>query len=171
MTTPIQVIGSPLLALRAQGARLPAPEGFADSRMGEVFIWRLFNQVAIRPFVWGEPTDTAAVERTLAEDVPRVLDYLETQLPRDGFVFGDVSIADVSIATFFRNAAFARFRVDAGRWPISAAFVERVLAIDAFARLRPIEEALMRVPPPRHRDPTARRHADMSGRVSRARRS
>jgi glutathione S-transferase len=126
-------------------------EEFADSRMGEVFIWRLFNQVAIRPFVWGEPTDPAVVERTLSEDIPRVLDYLETQVPRDGFVFGDVSIADVSIATFFRNAAFARFRIDAGRWPITAAFVERVLAIDAFARLRPIEEALMRTPPTRHR--------------------
>lgn len=126
-------------------------EEFADSRMGEVFIWRLFNQVAIKPFVWGEPTDRAMVERTLAEDVPQVLDYLETQLPPDGFVFGDVSIADVSIATFFRNAAFARFRVDASRWPITAAFVDRVLAIDAFARLRPIEEALMRRPPTEHR--------------------
>jgi hypothetical protein len=30
-----------------------------------------------------------------------------------------------------------------------------VLAIDAFARLRPIEEALMRVPPSRHRDALA----------------
>ncbi len=126
-------------------------EEFADTRMGEVFIWRLFNQVAIRPFVWGEPTDAAVVDRALREDVPRVLDYLETQLPASGFVFGDLSIADVSIATFFRNAAFARFRIDAARWPTTAAFVERVLAIDAFARLRPIENALMRRPPAEHR--------------------
>jgi len=28
-------------------------EEFADTRMGDVFIWRLFNQVVIRPFVWG----------------------------------------------------------------------------------------------------------------------
>jgi glutathione S-transferase len=119
--------------------------------MGEVFIWRLFNQVAIRPFVWGEPTDTALVERTLAEDVPQVLDYLERQVPAEGFLFADVSIADVAIATFFRNAAFARFRIDATRWPATAAFVDRVLAIEAFARLRPIEQALMRRPPTEHR--------------------
>ena len=33
-------------------------EEYADSRMGEVFIWRLFNQVAIKPNVWGEQTTT-----------------------------------------------------------------------------------------------------------------
>ena len=32
-------------------------EEFADTRMGDVFIWRLFNQVAIGPAVWGRPTD------------------------------------------------------------------------------------------------------------------
>ena len=31
-------------------------EEFADTRMGEVLIWRLFNQVAINPFVWGKRT-------------------------------------------------------------------------------------------------------------------
>jgi glutathione S-transferase len=61
--------------------------------MGEVFIWRLFNQVAIRPFVWGEQTDTAVVQRTPREDVPQVLDYLETQLPAGGFLFGSRSVA------------------------------------------------------------------------------
>src|SRR6478736_3479543 len=42
-------------------------EEFADTRMGDVFIWRLFNQLAIRPFVWGEKTDEALVAKTLAE--------------------------------------------------------------------------------------------------------
>jgi glutathione S-transferase len=90
-------------------------EEFADSRMGEVFIWRLFNQVAIKPTVWGEQTDKTVVEKTLQEDIPQVLDYLETQAPVEGFLFGNVSIADISIACFFRNAAFARFQVDAAR--------------------------------------------------------
>src|SRR5262249_28621685 len=99
----------------ADRARARWLEEFADSRIGEVFIWRLFNQVAINPFVWGEPTDSAIVEKTLQEDIPQVLGYLETQVPCDGFVFGRVSIADISIAAFFRNGAFAGFSVDAGR--------------------------------------------------------
>jgi glutathione S-transferase len=130
-------------------------EEFADTRMGEVFIWQLFNQVAIRPFVWGEPTDTEVVERTLRQDVPQVLDYLETQLPADRFLFGGISVADVAVGTFFRNAAFARFRVDAGRWPVTAAFVERVLGIDGFAKLRPFETTLLRTPLAQQREALA----------------
>ena len=87
-------------------------EEYADSRMGEVFIWRLFNQIAIKPTVWGEQTNKSEVEKTLREDIPQVLDYLETQVPAKGFIFGSVSIADISIASFFRNAAFARFQMD-----------------------------------------------------------
>ena len=135
----------------ADRARARWLEEFADSRMGEVFIWRLFNQVAINPFVWGEQTDTAILEKTLQEDIPQVLDYLETQAPPEGFLFGNVSIADISIATFFRNAAFARFRVDASRWPMTAAFVDRVLVLESFATLKPFEERLIRTPITQHR--------------------
>jgi glutathione S-transferase len=126
-------------------------EEFADTRMGEVFIWRLFNEVSIKPFLWGEPTDQARLQKTLTEDVPHVLDYLEGELPAEGFLFGDVAVADVAIATFFRNAAFARFTVDAARWPKTAAFVERVLGIEAFRRLAPIENKMIRTPPVEHR--------------------
>jgi glutathione S-transferase len=139
----------------ADRARARWLEEFADTRMGEVFIWRLFNQVAIKPFVWGEATDQAVVQKTLAEDVPQVLDYLESQLPADGFLFGaseeKISIADVSLATFFRNAAFARFTVDPARWPRTAGFVGRVLGLDAFTRLQPFENKMIRTPLAQHR--------------------
>jgi glutathione S-transferase len=135
----------------ADRARARWLEEFADTRMGDVFIWRLFNQVAIRPFVWGEPTDTALVEKTLAEDVPQVLDYLEAQAPADGFLFGDLSIADVAIACFFRNARFARFGIDAARWPRTAGLVQRTLDTDGFQRVKPFEDKMIRTPPAEHR--------------------
>jgi glutathione S-transferase len=135
----------------ADRARARWLEEYADTRMGEVFIWRLFNEVAIRRFVWGEETDRERLAKTLAEDVPSVLDYLESLLPAQGFAFGALSIADVSVAAFFRNAAFAHFTVDPARWPRTAAFVARVLAIDAFLRLAPFEEKMMRTPIPAQR--------------------
>ena len=60
-------------------------------------------------------------------------------------------MADIAIAAFFRNAAFSRYRVDAARWPRTAAFVERALGHECFERLVPYEEASMRVPPPKQR--------------------
>src|SRR5271166_6212370 len=126
-------------------------EEYADSRMGEVFIWKLFNQVAIKPNVWGEQTDNTIVAKTLSEEIPQILDYLETQLPAEGFIFGKVSIADISIACFFCNAAFSRFHVDAVRWPRTAAFVERVLKLESFEKLKPVEDRLLRTPLAQHR--------------------
>jgi len=127
-------------------------EEFADTRMGEVFIWRLYNQVAIKPFVWGEKTDPDVVNATLTRDIPRVLDYLESEVPAAGFLCGGLSIADIAVASFFRNAAFARFTIDASRWPVTAAFVDRVLGLDCFTRLKSLEDRLIRTPIPRHRE-------------------
>src|SRR5262249_31996463 len=101
----------------ADRARARWLEEVAATRLGDAFIWRLFNQLVIRRFVWREATDTALVEKTLAEDLPQVLDYLESLAPADGFLFGTLSIPDVAIACFFRNAAFARITIDVNRWP------------------------------------------------------
>jgi glutathione S-transferase len=135
----------------ADRARARWLEEFADTRMGDVFIWKLFNQVVINPFVFGEKTDEAILKQALSEDIPSVLDYLESQLPADGFTCGAFSIADIAIAVFFRNAAFAGFRVDAARWPKTAGFVDRVLAQDGFAQLAPFEDRMIRTPIAQHR--------------------
>jgi glutathione S-transferase len=121
-------------------------EEFADTRMGDVFIWNLFNQIAIRPSVWGEKGDRALVERTLKEDVPSVLDYLEAEAPAEAFRFGALSLADIAIAAFFRNAGWVRFQIDATRWPRTAAWIARTLATPPFAKLAAIEDAILRTP-------------------------
>ena len=139
----------------ADRARARWLEEFADTRMGEVFIWGLFNQVTINPFIWGKPTDEEILNRILNQDIPHVLDYLEPQIPAAGFIFGDVSIADISLACFLRNAAFARFKIDATRWPLAGAFIERVLALPSFQKLKPFEDKMMRTPPPQHRSALA----------------
>ena len=133
-----------------QGAKLRARarwlEEFADTRMGEVFIWHLFNQLVIRRFVWGETPDEQVLKKAREEEIPQVLDYLEGELPQDGYLFDVICAADIALAAFFRNAAFARYSIDAARWPKTAAFVSRVLDHPGFARLRPFEELLLRTP-------------------------
>jgi glutathione S-transferase len=147
----------------ATRARARWLEEFADTRMGDVFIWRLFNQVAIGPAVWGEKTDREKLQHTLEVEVPSVLDYLEGELPAEGFLFGAaLGIADAAIAAFFRNAAFSRFTPDAARWPRTTAFVARTLASEPFARLAAYEYACIRTPIPEHRRVLAERGAPLS---------
>lgn len=127
-------------------ARMRWLEEYADTRMGEVFIWQLFNQSIIKRSVWGEEPDPAVIAAALGRHIPQILDYLESELPQSGYLFGSISVADIAIACFFRNAAFARFKIDAATWPITAAFVGRVLSLDALQRLRLFEECAMRTP-------------------------
>ena len=115
-------------------------EEYADTRLGDLFIWGLFYQKIVRPLVWGEAGDQARIDKTLNEDIPAALDYLERELPADGFLFGDIGLADIAVASFFRNAAYAGFEVDATRWPRTAGFVGRTLAAPCIAGLLAFED-------------------------------
>jgi len=145
----------PLLpATPAERARARWLEEYADTRLGDLFVWGLFYQKFVRPIVWGEPTDEARVAQTLQQGLPRELDYLEGQLPAEGFLFGEaIGLADIALATFFRNGAFVGFQVDATRWPRTAAFVARALAEPCFAAFFPFEQAQIAT------DPKGRRQA------------
>jgi glutathione S-transferase len=115
-------------------------EEFADSRLGDVFIWNLFYQKVVRPIVWSEPPDEERIEKALNEDIPQALDYLECELPEEGFFFGDISLADLSIASFFRNGSYAGFETDKTRWPRTSAFVDLTLSHPCFAELLKFED-------------------------------
>jgi glutathione S-transferase len=115
-------------------------EEYADTRLGDLFIWGLFYQKVVHPLVWNEPGDEDRVARTLAQDIPAALDYLEAELPASGFLFGKIGLADIAIASFFRNGEYAGFQADPNHWPRTAAFVERTLAHPCIAALLPFED-------------------------------
>ena len=130
-------------------------EEFADSRMGEVLIWHLYNQVVIKKYVWGQAPDKAVLEKAQTTEIPQILNYLERELPGSGFLFDDLSIADIAIATFFRNAFFSGFSFTAkgeaqSQWPTTADYVNRVLALDSFKKLEPFEAVSLKTPIAKH---------------------
>lgn len=85
---------------------------------------RMFNQ---------EP-DPERARKTLAEDLPPVFDYLESEIAGREFLLGDtLSIADISVASQFVNFELAGARLDAARWPALAGYVERLHVRPSFA--------------------------------------
>jgi glutathione S-transferase len=123
-------------------------EEYADTRLGDLFIWGLFYPKFVHPLIWGEPGDAARVERTLEQGLPREMDYLEGELAEDGFLFGgEIGLADIAIATFFRNGAYVGWEPDPARWPRTAGFVKRALAEPCFAATLPFEEVQMGTTP------------------------
>ena len=121
-------------------------EEYCDTWLGDVVVWGMFFQKGVKRYLFGEEPDEAVVARARDEQLPVALDYLESLLPADSFLFGDLSVADIGIASFFRNAAFVRYAVDARRWPRVAALLERAWALPAFRKLAGLEEKSMRSP-------------------------
>lgn len=88
----------------------------------------IFFQRFMRPLAFKQEPDEELVSNIIDKRLPPMLDYLESQVPADGFVFGEFTMADLSIASPFFNAAYAGYDVDASRWPAMAGLVARVKA-------------------------------------------
>ncbi|WP_425229371.1 glutathione S-transferase family protein [Sphingomonas sp.] len=117
-------------------------EEYADSRLGDAIIWKLFFNRIIGPAVFKQPIDEARVAEAIERDLPEVMAWLEPQAPRNGFLFGDTPmVADFTFASFFRNAALARWTPDA--WPATAAWLARVQALPVFAETIRIEQIML----------------------------
>ena len=72
----------------AERARARWIEEFADTRMGDVFIWRIFYEAVINPFIWQRPRDKEKIARAVADELPEVMAHLERLAPVSGFLFG-----------------------------------------------------------------------------------
>lgn len=116
-------------------------EEFADSRLGDLIIWRLFYQRTVVPWVWKREPDEALVARTVEQDLPEALDWIEARAPAEGFLFDHVCTADISYACFFRNASLVGYEIDAARWPRTAGWIARVNAVPAFEGTMKFERA------------------------------
>ena len=86
----------------------------------------IFFQRFMRPLAFKQEPDEELVARITEKDLPPLLDYLETQVPADGFVFGNFMMADLSIVSPFVNASYAGYEVDSSRWPALAGLIARV---------------------------------------------
>jgi glutathione S-transferase len=136
----------------AARARARWLEEFSDTWLADVFIWRIFYEAVTAPFVFQRPRDKQKIAQVVADEVPQVMDYLETVAPADGFLGREVSIADLAIAIPFANLRWARVEPDKARWPKAMSWVARTHALPALAKLTGWAEAAMQAPPAAHRD-------------------
>ena len=110
-------------------------EELAGSRVTELAAG-IFFQRYMRPKVLKQEPDEALIEKIINKQLPPMLDYLESQVPGEGFLFGDnITLADVSLLSPFVNAGYAGFAVDPSRWPVFVGWMERVKSQPVVARL------------------------------------
>jgi glutathione S-transferase len=140
----------------AERARARWMEEFADTRLGDIFIWRIFYEAVVSPFIWQRPRDKDKIARALEDELPAVMADLERLAPASGFLCGALSIADISVAVFFHNLRWARVNPAVDRWPRTLGWVARTDAMPALARITRIAERLAQTPVPQHRSVAAK---------------
>ena len=61
-------------------------EEYADTRVGDVFVWKLFYDAVIGPGVFGAERHPEQRAHVLANDLPEVMNYLESQMRENEFL-------------------------------------------------------------------------------------
>ena len=87
-----------------------------------------FIENFIGPLLRQTEPDQARLLEAEEELIPPVLDYVESRVPDQGFMFGYFCTVDISLMTHTVNAALGGYEIDSQRWPGYAAYVERVKA-------------------------------------------
>lgn len=117
-------------------------EELGGSRVAELAAG-IFFQRFMRPMVLQQEPDEELVAKIIDKQLPTILDYLEAQVPAQGFIFGEFMMADMSLISPFVNAAYAGYEVDAQRWPVFASFIARVKAHPVVSEVLTAEAAAM----------------------------
>lgn len=103
-----------------------------------------FNRV-VAPRFLGKPGDEKAAESAIRDELPPILDYLEKTVPGDdGYLVGDsLTLADLAVASPFANFVHLGVELDAGKYPRTRAYTERMLSRPSFRRLVEREAAFL----------------------------
>jgi len=106
---------------------------FADTILFECIRKLFFNRV-VRPLVQGQAGDEALAAHTEAEELPPILDWLETQSPESHYLVADrLTLADIAVASALANLNHASQILSADRYPRTAAYAAALHARPSFA--------------------------------------
>ncbi|WOF42695.1 glutathione S-transferase family protein [Sphingopyxis indica] len=102
-----------------------------------------FNRI-VAPRFLGREGDLAAAAAAEAEELPKLLDYLESAIPASGFLVGDrLTLADLAAVSPLMNIRHCGADADPARYPKIAAWSEAILARPSLAPWIAKEERMM----------------------------
>jgi glutathione S-transferase len=131
----------------ADRARSRWLEEYAASMLFTPLAGKIFMERLTKPLRTKVPGDENLVEDSIKNLLPPVFDYIESQLPAEGFIFGEMGLADIAVATAIINATYTEFEVDAGCWPKVSAHLNLVkiqpAVVEVMRAEKPLIEALI----------------------------
>ena len=118
-------------------------EEYGDSKVTELATG-IFFQRFVAPKMLKQETDEKLVQDIIEHKLPPVLAYLESQVPTQGFLFGDEMLtADIALVSPLINAEIVGYSIDAKQWPQLCAFLERVKSHQVMQPILAAEEKFL----------------------------
>jgi glutathione S-transferase len=99
---------------------------YADSAMVNVFGPKIFFEKFVAPRFFNRPTNQETVDKAIAEEVPPICAYLESQLAGDYLAGGQLSVGDIAVCSQFVNLFHAGVKIDTAKFPKLARYVARI---------------------------------------------
>lgn len=121
---------------RARGKAVWFDE-FADTIFGASGLKIVFNRL-VGPKLLKLPANEELALQGEAE-LPRILDYLESVAPEQGWLDGDFSLGDISVASMLKTMSYVGHGPDTANYPRTAAWYGRVAARSAWAAVAAME--------------------------------
>lgn len=115
-------------------------EEFGDTVLGAAALKVLFNRL-VGPKIRKLPFDENVALQGEAE-LPAILAHLEASAPDEGWLAGDFSIGDISVASALRSLTYVGHGPDAAARPRTAAWYARVTSRTAWQAME-VDEAVM----------------------------
>ena len=105
---------------------------------------KIFFPLVVQPLLSGEEPDETGPQQAIAEDMPPLYDYLESQLgTSEYFVGNSMTIADIAVGCAFVSIRLAGTKPDQARWPKLSAFINRMHTRPSFEKVTgPVKAAI-----------------------------
>jgi len=115
-------------------------EEYSDSKVTDT-LGPVFFQRFVQKQIFKQEPDEAIVAEKL-EEAKAVFDYLEAEIGDRPLMVGQrFSVADIALGSAFANFYYGGERVDSGRWPSLAAYVDRIHGRPSFKAILEEEKA------------------------------
>ena len=119
---------------------------FADTILFACGAKIFFNKI-VAPRFLGREGDLSVAETAERDELPPLLDYLESAIPDSGYLVGDrLTLADISVAGPFANFGHCNIAIDSGKYPRVTAYTSRILSRPSFAKYVARETAYLEQP-------------------------
>jgi len=107
---------------------------FADTILAACGAKMFFNRI-VSPVFIGRPGDLDIANKAQRDELPLILDYIESVVPAgEGYLVGDrLTLADIAVASPFANLDHLGCDIDGDRYPRTIAFIDRILSRPSFA--------------------------------------